>query len=640
MKEDEPIKEGIEESEEIITKEDLKELSEAKPYSKKEDEDDITLPDLVDLSKNYIYLIIIFAATIISYYPILDNEFVWDDNVFIVSNEEIKSLKNIPYFFANDVEGLYRPIRSVFYASSYALFGLNQLYYHLQAILIHLIAIILIYYILLKITDSRFISFTASLIFAVHPIHTESIAFITSSFDQIAIIFLLLSLYYYIKTTKQEKLYSMDWYYLSLLFFAIAALTSEIALTLPFLVILYDWFFIEKDYKQLKSKIRYYVPYFAILVSYLIIRFFFIGVITRTSPSSAYAYFLTLATMTKVILVYIYLLIFPKNLAIERTVPLATSFFELAVILSVITILVVVFLAYYFRNKNKLVTFSIIFFFITLLPVSNIIPIQRFIAETYLYLPSLGFAIIAALMINYLLGKANITESKKTAAIFIIILLAIPYAILTINRNDVWQDELTLWANAVKDSPYSSKTHFNYAIILQDRKDYQNALTHYLLSLQLNPNRYQTYFNLGTLYEAINQRQNAVGAYNASLILNPNFADAHNNLGLLYSKLNQSELALKHLKLSLELDPSNARFHLNLGSHYNSINQLDLALEEFRQTLKLNPNLAETHYNIGIIYIKQKRYDDAEYEMQQALKINPKLIPAKLALEDLKKIER
>ena len=632
-----------------ITVEDLKEFNSdlkhqsgaerrAREEQKADDNDDITLNDLVDLLKNYLYLIIICAAVFLSYYPILDNDFVWDDQAFIITNENIKSLKNIPSFFIHDVEGLYRPMRTLFYSMSYALFGLKPFYYHLQAIVIHLIATILIYYILLKITDSRFISFSASLIFAIHPAHTESIAFITSSFDQIAIIFLLLSYYYYLKTSRLGKLYSMDWYYLSLSFFAIATFSSEMALTLPLIIVLYDLIFVENTYKNLKGKIRYYMPYFVILVSYLIIRFFLIGVIARYSPPDIYTYFLGIITFTKVMAVYLKVLILPTSLAIERVVPLAGSFLELAVLISIFIIMTLGAVAYYFKEKNKLVTFSIILFFITLLPVSNIIPIQRFISEAYLYLPLLSFAIIAAIIINYLLRA--ITEKRKALAVFIMILLVVPYTLATIKRNDVWQNEFTLWSHTVKDSPYSSKAHSNFALILQQNKKYDDALQHYLISLQLNPYREGVYFNLATLYEQIRQFDNAVKAYNNSISVNPNFADAHNNLGLLYSKLNQSELALKHLKISLVLQPSNAKFHLNLGSHYNSVNQLNLALQEFKESLKLNPNIAEAHYNIGIIYIKQNRYEDAEYEMEQALAINPKLLQARLALEDLKKVKR
>lgn len=621
-------------ADDTIPPEVLKELHQAKP-KKEEEEDDITLADLADFSKNYVYLLLVIATAALVYYPTLDNEFVWDDHAFIAENENIHSLGNIPSFFTHDVEGLYRPVRTVFYALSYAIFGLHPFWYHLQALLIHVIASVLVFYIILRLADSRFIAFAASLIFAVHPVHAEAIAFITASFDQIAIIFYLAAFLLYIKTSRKGKLVNMDQYYLALFFFILAAFSSEIALTLPLVIVVYDWLFVEGHYKALKEKLRFYIPFFAALAGYLVIRFLFIGVIARAPVDTVSQYFLGLLTFTKVIVGYLYVLFYPKNLAIERTVPFAASITELAVLISIAVIAILLSIAYYFRHRNKLVTFSILFFFITLLPVSNIIPIQRFIAEAYLYLPMLGFALVASVAVHYLLK--NIAEHRKGMAVLIIVLLMIPYSIGTVKRNEVWQDDMTLWKQAVIDSPYSSKAHANYGLLLQQAGQLKDAEQHYLQAIQLNPYREAVYFNLGTLYERTGRHELAAKAYNVSVSLNPGFADAHTNLGLVYGKLNQSELALSHLIAAIELNPNNAVYHLNLGSFYNTMNESDLALQEFRLALKLNPKLAEAHYNMGIVYLKQKRYADAEYEMEQALALNQKLLQAKIVLDDLRK---
>lgn len=633
MDADKKPKDHKQEDIDVIPKEVLEELSHIKPKID-EEEDDITLADVFDFSKNYIYLLIIIAASFIVYYPTLDNEFVWDDHAFIVNNEQVKSLGNIPSFFGQDAEGLYRPLRTTFYAIAYSVFGLNPFWYHLLAILIHIIASILIFYIILRVTDSRFISFASSLIFALHPAHTEAIAFITASFDQIATIFYLVAFLYYIKTSRKGKLADMNHYYLALFLFALAAFTSEIALTLPVIIVLYDWMFVEQNYRALKEKLRFYAPLFAILVGYLIIRFFLIGVIARETVTAS-QYFLGLATFTKVIAVYLSVLLYPKNLAIERTVPLATSVTELAVMLSLAIIAMLAFTAYYFRHKNKLVTFAIIFFFITLLPVSNIIPIQRFIAEAYLYLPLLGFALAGAVVIHYILK--NLVEKRKGIAVLIVLVLVIPYSMITVARNEVWQDDMTLWSQAVQDSPFSSKTHANYALLLQQRSQLQEAEAHYLEAIRLNPYREAVYFNLATLYERTGRNQLAAKAYNVSIILNPAFADAHTNLGIVYGKLNQTELAKIHLLAAVDLNPNNALYRLNLGSFYNSINQTDLALQEFSTALQINPKMAEAHYNLGIVYLKQRQYDLAETEMEKALALNPKLLQAKAVLDDLRR---
>ncbi len=622
-------------SEKIKKAEEIK-----KEPEKSEDEEDLTLADLVDTSKNYIYLILITAAVLISYYPTLHNQFVWDDNVFIVNDNSIRFVSNIPSFFTHSVEGLYRPLRTAFYALAYAFFSLKPLYYHAFAMIIHLFASLLIFYIVLKLTNSRITAALAALIFATHPAHTESISFITSSFDQMAIVFFLLSYYYYAKTTRAHKVYSIDWYYLSLLFFLLAAFTSEITLTLPLIIILHDLIFVEgssgSSLSALKNRLKYYVPYFAILIGYLIIRFAFIGMIARDTSQNFYTYLIVLATMTKVVVIYLKVFFLPNSLAVERTVPLATSFTELAVLLSLGIIALLLAAAYLLRKRQKLITFSILFFFITLLPVSNIIPIQRVIAEAYLYLPSFGFALAASVLINYVLKR--ITKDRKSAALLLSVLLVLPYIYLTIDRNKVWHDDFSLWSQTVQDSPYSSKAHSNLGLLFLQQHNYEPALAEFLTSLQLNPYREEVYFNLGTLFEQTGENQKAMEAYNKSISLNPLFSDSHENLGLVYAKLNNTELALQQLKLAVSLQPANPQYHLNLGSYYSQQKQYELALDEFKIALQLNPNIAEAHFNRGIVYANQRRYAEAEFEMEQALQLNPKLIQARIMIDELRKV--
>jgi protein O-mannosyl-transferase len=213
----------------------------------------------------YIYLSILLFLTVLVYLNIFENEFTWDDKSFIVEWQEIKSFENFGKFLQGIVpvghSGVYRPVRTIFYAISYGIWGLNPFGYHLQSLLIHLSATILIFYISCHIVKNNKIAFLASLIFGVHPIHTESITVMTSSFDTLGIVFFLASFYTYILYEDNKNILII-----SLFFAALAFFTYELTLTLPLLFILYD-FCIRKNLKK-----KPYLWYFSILIFYFIVR--------------------------------------------------------------------------------------------------------------------------------------------------------------------------------------------------------------------------------------------------------------------------------------------------------------------------------------------------------------------------------
>ena len=150
------------------------------------------------IKNNYIIVILIIVLSLISYINVFDNEFVWDDHDFILDNADIKSFSNIPSFFTEDVDGLYRPLRTVHYAVAYSVFRKNEFGYHLNSVFFHVLISVLVFFIIKKIVNKKGIALVAALIFAVHPIHVERVANMTAGFDLLGIFLFLLAFYFYI----------------------------------------------------------------------------------------------------------------------------------------------------------------------------------------------------------------------------------------------------------------------------------------------------------------------------------------------------------------------------------------------------------------------------------------------------------
>lgn len=427
-------------------------------------------------------ILLIILLCVIAYFNIFFNDFAFDDEHFIVKNPGIKSI-NIAKFFTEDVRGVYRPVRTVFFAISYWLHGLNPLGYHLNSLIIHILASILVYRISAQIFKKEKTALISALLFAAHPLHTESITFVTTSFDMIGIVFALAAFFLYI---KERSL-------LSNIFFLLAAFTYEMTLILPVLLMLYDFCF-------KKIRMRKYVSYFAILFFYLFIRFFIIKVIMRNTGYPGGSFFVTMLTMTKSIALYMKLLIFPINLTLGHTFSLATSIFEPKVL--IFTTLILLLLITAFLTKKKIVKFSVLWFFLALTPVLNIIPIQTPFEERYAYLASVSFCMLMAWAIMQI--------KKEHAKIIVIVLLLVAYTAITIDRNQDWKDDYTLFKKTVELSPEYAKGHNNLGYAYIEMGEYDKAEKELEEAIQLNPKFSLAYSNLALAYLSKNKNKEAI----------------------------------------------------------------------------------------------------------------------------------
>ena len=465
--------------------------------------------------------------------------------------------------------------------------------------------------------------------FVTHPIHTESISFITSSFDQIAIIFLLSSFLLYIKGKNIS----------SIIFYLLAALSSEIAIILPFLLILYDFSFkLKLNKENVKSKIKQYIPYFVIFILFLLIRFLFIKVVGRVDLEELdWSYSLRLFNMPKVILKYILLLFFPLNLNVKHHISISNSVFDFSLLIPIILLIALVIFSVYIYKYSKIIFFSIWFFFISLLPVSNIVPIQRLMTEAYLYLSSIGFVLFLGYII-YRLQQLNIQKinkkNLKIISLVIFIVLILGYSFVTINRNKDWKDELTLWEKTVKTNPKSAIAYNNLGLVYQKKGEYKKAGQAFLKSIELNPRRAVTYYNLGVLYGRLNIVNESIKAYNKALEIDPNLVEAHVNLGIIYDDKAMFDKAYDEYVKALDIRPS-FEAYVNFGNHFDRLKEYDKAIENYNKAISLNPNDAVVHYNLGVVFLKKKNIILAKQEFLTALQINPKFYLAEEKLLQL-----
>ncbi|HHT9107040.1 MAG TPA: tetratricopeptide repeat protein [Candidatus Wunengus sp. YC63] len=584
-------------------------------------------------------LLIIFISFLV-YLNALRNGFVWDDMVLIADNEGINKWGCFWENFVRDffdttddtIEfkyGYYRPIISLSYMIDYALWGLKPWGFHLSNIIFHTISCVLVYLIFNSLFNNRSISITTSLLFACHPIHTESVTWISGRTDIIAGMFFLSAFYLYQKAIhsplpgernsslcnrevlklfyKQSKIF----YVCSIILFAVAMLCKEMVATLPFLIIAYTHFFVGlRNGRQCKISLLLSTPYFFVILLYGIIRFTILGIHTVDNPGGEEmkGFYPTLFSFTKTIFIYLCKLIYPAHLNAYIQNPMSFSITEPTVFSSAIGVSFLIFLIVWLKKRWAGMSFLILFYLVTLLPLSNFIRISApwdmgFVtAERFLYIPSLGFCgIISVLLTTAWKSWKRSFSILRYTTISLFIALLIFYSGQTLLRNRDWIDEKTFFSKTLKEAPNAALLHHAMGNVYVREENYERALGYYKNSLELYPLYHAAYNNIGTIYSKQGLYDQALAAFKEAIKINPDYIQSHFNLGTTYYQKGMTEDASREFKIVLTFNKNYVKAHNNLGIIYAENGQLHEAIAEFEEVLKLDPHSEKALNNLAII---------------------------------------
>lgn len=473
---------------------------------------------------------------------------------------------------------IYRPLRNVSYLIDYLLFGLNPFGFHFINVILHVQNIILLACLVRVMTGSNFMAMVSSALFAFHPVQTEAVSWIKGRDDLLATFFYLTSLTLYIKGRDKGGYL----YWGSVVSFALALLSKETAVTLPLVIFLYNLHFP----KEGGSRSSYH-PYMYLLLLYLLIRTVVVGGVAQTNywgegfPANFY-------TNWTGMVYYLKLLFFPVNLCADYLMfPVRTSIFDFYVIGVISVILFLLGVAVFsFRKGNRLLSFSISWFFIALLPVSNLVPIEATIAERFLYLPSIGIFIGGAVLLSYF-SKGALSGHKPVVSLIAVI--SIFLASMTVDRNHVWTDEHLFWQDVIDKSPGNTRAWHNLA------SGYQNK---------------------GKIIEA-------VSFYKKALTMEYHSPETHFQLGRIYRGLGEDETAMTEFFEALKDDPENADINYEIGNLMSKKEWSSEAISRYKKALESNPDHEDALYDLGIMYMKQKDYALAAVQFEKLLIIVP-----------------
>lgn len=567
----------------------------------------IALPSTLSNPFHKVVLVILFFLVFLLYADSFKNEFVWDDEILVVQNNYIKSASKIPQFFTENTfkggdrdSNFWRPVQLLSYFVDYKIVewvlkfradhakAWNPAFgFHLSNTLYHALVCLLVYLYVFLIFRRKDLALITSMIYAVHPIHTEAVTYIAGRADSQAAFFILGALCLYLKYTDSKKGKGL-WMYLGSVFsFILALMSKEMAIMLPAYMLLTDLVtFQNQKKKSWINRVLRYVPYLIILGLYLYLRSTILDFanipLLKEQPAQKIPVFLRFITFTRTLLGfvknpdthlydlgYLWLLIFPFNLHMERGTPYAKSFYpensdQAAYFVCFAGFLILLGLTFYLYRKSKPLFFGLAFFLTALIPFMDIMPLNANAAEHWLYLPSIGiFILMGQIMISLLRLKTHfsIQDVLKKIIFSPIPIYLIYCGILTSIRNLDWKDELTIWKKTA-DLSNSSHIHGNLGVAYGRKGDMNAAKEEFIKALRIQFNYPEAHNNLGVILMMEFQRDHdknklmtAKKEFELALQSYPNYSNAYKNLGDVYASMNNPEEAKKLWRKALEVNP-------------------------------------------------------------------------------------
>jgi len=577
-----------------------------------------------------------------------------DPRIREVTPQNIQSILSGPYWYVNANAGLYRPVTTFSYLINYAALGdgTRPGGYHWVNFALHAINTALVYALGILIFEQPSLALALAALWGLHPVLTESVTNIVGRADLLAAFGVLAGLLCYARAASVAGWRRWMWLGALGVAQAVGLFSKESGIVLSGIMLLYDLIWSKR------STWRRRLPAYAVAALPLAAFFYLRGFDTHMliefteNPLVSAGFWTARITAVKVIGKFLWLFLWPAKLSADysyNAVPLfgssasswddAKALITLAVCLG--AALLAFLLAVRWRRTGKPLLFFLGFFFLVLLPTSNlVIIIGSIMAERFLYLPSVGLAGCAIAAIHQLAQRFSVKWRVAPQAAWVAMGLAcLVVAARTYARNFDWQNARSLWTSTVNVCPESARPHYNLATELaQIPGELPDAITEFEAALRIRPDYAEAHYNLGNAFALMPTRMpDAITEYQAALRYAPNLIEAHYSLGnVLAHTPGRLADAINEYKAALQIQPNYVYAHNNLGTALaRTPGRLPEAIAEFEAAVRLRPDYADAHNNLGnALAATPGRLPDAIAEYQAALRIEPDHAKAHINLGD------
>ncbi|HOU97925.1 MAG TPA: tetratricopeptide repeat protein [Bacteroidales bacterium] len=604
----------------------------------------------------FVYYIFIFLIAFVAYANTFKHGYVLDDFSVIKENFVVKQgtagistiLKTgYRYGYWNSPDNLYRPLPLIMYAIEWQLWPDNPTPGHVINVLLFGLLCVLLFKLLQKLFAgySVLLPMMATLIFALHPIHTEVVANIKSRDEIMAFLFSIGSILLLLSYSEKKSTLKLI---TALFIYLLALLSKESAITFLAIIPFLFYFFYDKKKKSAAFlTVFYLIP----VLIFFAMRYRAIGNQAHLDETSmvdnllvaAPDFFTRTATAIKIMGLYLWKLMVPYPLACDYSYNQIkiVNFGDFYVLISLFVYICLAVIAFLGFKKKSVLSFSVLFYFISMSIYSNlIITIGSSFGERFLFVPSFAFALALAYLITKLFGmlqkEINLNQLFTSKVFLTLLPLFIIYIGITMSRNKDWKSSLSLYEADINKSPESAHMNYYYGLEIMKGKAMENgevtkpeyldtAIFYFRRARTIVPSFADAYDQLGLAYFRKNEWDKALAYYDTCLTLAPGKSITYSNMGVIYFQNKQYDKALAAYENAVRFDPKFSDGWMNLGSTYGTLGKYNEAIAAFKKCIEYNPQNAMAYYFIGITYQNLGDPSNASYFLNQAYALNPSL---------------
>ncbi len=621
--------------------------------------------------------LVLTLVTLAVFWQVRDHDFInLDDEQYVTQNPHVRgglTAGGLAWAFTTIHASNWHPLTWLSHMLDSQLFGMDPAGHHLVNLLFHVANTLLLFLVLNRMTQALWQSAAVAFLFVLHPLHVESVAMVAERKDVLSTFFLLLTLWAYFVYTRRPGFARMI---PVVAFFALGLLSKPMLVTLPFVLLLLDYWplgrtaapertiprplptpGVESSGKKKKQKIKQTgesppappvreKPSAAAAVPWALVAekipLFALAILSSIMTFHAQQKGGAMSSLDDIPLLkrlgnalisyasYIVKTVFPQGLAVFYPYPASLPAWQ--VLGSAVLIGAITFFAVRFRKRFPYALVGWLWYLGTVGPVIGIVQVgMQSMADRYTYVPHIGLFIAVVWGVGELAGRQP--QGRKILAALTGIVFA-GLTVITWNQITYWRSSITLFEHALSVTEQNSLAHLNLGVALARAGKGSEAAEHYREVLRINPNSSGGHFNLANYYFSTGRQDEALRHYREAVRINPRYANAYNNLGLLMVSERRAEEAIPYYRSAIELDPSNAGIRYNYGIALAAAGRLPEAIEQFKSALEGRPDYPEAHNYLGMALLMQGNREEAIRHFRQALWLKPDFAPARRNLDD------
>ncbi len=588
---------------------------------------------------------LLILTTVLAYWPALAGGFIWDDDLLVTNNRLIQSSNGLSRIWFTTEPIDYWPLTNSSFWLEWRLWGMRAAGYHATNLFLHIVAALLVWALLKRLAIPG--AYLGAMLFAVHPVNVESVAWIAQRKNTLAIVFYFLSILWYLRSQEavQNSKHSNDsaqsqlgksfpfdrFYFFSLIAFLIAMLSKGSVAILPLVLLIFVWW---RNTRLTPLDFARIGPFFMVAALLTCVNIWFQTHGAESAVRHA-DFFERLADAGTAVWFYLAKALLPIDLMFiypQWAIHTADVLWWLPLAAAVVLTALLVWKAS--RNSSRSLLLAWSYFCIGLAPVAGFIDVYfmkySLVADHYQYLSLVAVTSLVAAGWWEIYCRFGLAAQRAWIAAAAFVVAVLTY--LTMQQCAMYRDSASLWQTAIDKNPACWMAYQNLGLVALAESKPQHAVDLYRKTLALKPDHASAYYDIGVALANMGNIGEAIENFRKTIRLKPDYVEAHNNLGAALFNVGKQEEALAEFTRAIELKPNNADAHNNLAAALNAMGRPQEALGHCMEALRLNPDDASVHNNLGNAYVAINQLDQGVEEYRRALAIDPKFAEARANL--------